>query len=296
MFSALRESLRHSPNFLKDARLVAALIERCGLGPDDLVYDIGAGKGMITEQLARRCKQVIAIEKDARLAAFLFQKFADRPNVVIREGDFLRARLPRQPYKVFANIPFNITAAIVTKLTTAENPPEEAYLAMQQEAAEMWLGQPRESLRTVLLKPWFEVEMVHRFRRTDFVPVPQVDVVLLRLRKRGPPLVKSTQKQCFRDFVVSVFTAWQPTLGDSLKGLFTGPQLKHIGRTVGLESDATPTSLSIEQWLRLFDYFSKLGNEQARHAIAGSEQRLKAQQHRLQKQHRTRARQRNARY
>ena len=69
--------------------------------------------------------------------------------------------MPRKPYKVFANIPFNITTAIVIRLTMAQYPPEDAYLAMQKEAAEKFLGKPHESLYAVLLKPWFEVEMVH---------------------------------------------------------------------------------------------------------------------------------------
>ncbi len=288
MPSALHESLASSQNFLKDARLVAELIEQCQIGCADLVYEIGAGKGIITGQLARRCQRVIAIEKDPRLAALLRQRFAGRDNLTLVEGDFLNADLPRQPYKVFANIPFNITAAIVTKLTTAANPPEEAYLAMQQEAAEMWLGEPRESLRTVLLKPWFEVGVVHRFRRTDFVPVPQVDVVMLRLRKRGPPLVSRRQNQGFRDFVVSIFTNRQPTLSSSLKGIFTGPQLKHVYKAVGFADDATPTALSLEQWLSLFACFEKLASAQAKQGIAGSEQRLRGQQQKLQKMQRTR--------
>src|SRR5262249_22816281 len=146
--------------------------------------------------------------------------------------------------------------------------PEEAYLAMQKEAADMFLGKPRESLRTLLLKPWFELEVVYRFRRTDFVPVPQVDVVLLRLRKRGPPLVNRLQRQCFRDFVVHVFTARQPTLGSTLKRLFTGLQLKNLYRGLGFEPETTPTALSLEQWLDLFAYFNTLGNEQARRAVA----------------------------
>lgn len=129
---------------------------------------------------------------------------------------------------MFANIPFNISKALVTRLTAAEYPPQDAYLAMQKEAADMLLRKPHESLCTVLLKPWFEVEIVHRFRRKDFVPEPQVDVVMLRLRKRGPPLVNHADRQCFRDFVVYGFTTWRSTLGCILKGIFTGQQLKHI--------------------------------------------------------------------
>jgi 23S rRNA (adenine-N6)-dimethyltransferase len=288
MSSSFHQSIFYAQHFLKDPCLVDSLLDRCTIGHDDVVYEIGPGKGIITEQLARRCKQVVAIEKDPQLSALLLQKFAGMPNVSIHEGDFLHYRLPRKPYKMFANIPFNITKAIVTRLTAAEYPPEDAYLAMQKEAAEMFLGKPHESLRSVLLKPWFEVEIVHRFRHKDFVPEPRVDVVMLRLRKRGPPLVNPVVRQCFRDFVVYGFTTWRPALGSVLKGIFTGQQLKHMRKELGFDLDATPTSLTFEQWLNVFEYFKNVGNEQAMHTIMGSEKRLIQQQKRLQKVHRTR--------
>ncbi len=212
----LRPSIFYSQNFLKDEHLVSTLLEKSKIGHEDIVYEIGPGKGIITVQLARTCKQVIAIEKDPRLADWLKQKFACQPGVTIRTGDFLHDRLPNRPYKVFANIPFNVTSAIVNRLTTTAHPPADAYLIIQKEAAQVYLGKPKMTLRAVLLKPWFEVESVHRFRRRDFVPEPRVDVIMLRLHKRRPPLVSRTNRQLFRDFVVYGFTAWEPNLKNYL--------------------------------------------------------------------------------
>ncbi len=288
MPSSIRQSVLYSQNFLKNSRLVASLLDRSSINSDDVIYEIGPGKGIITEQLALRCKQVVAIEKDPRLTALLLQKFADKPSVTIYPGDFLHYHLPYQPYKVFANIPFNITTSIVTKLTASEHPPEEAYLTMQKEAAEMLLGKPHESLRTILLKPWFEMEIVHRFERKNFIPTPRVDVVMLRLRKRGPPLIQSEERQCFRDFVVHIFTAWQPTLKFTLKSIFTEQQLKGIKRALSIDLDGTPTSLPFEHWLNLFEYFKALRNNRTMHVIGGSEKRLIQQQNELHKIHRTR--------
>src|SRR6266481_5189361 len=221
MSSIVRRSILYAQNFLKSSCLVDSLLDRYGIGPGDMLYEIGPGKGIITECLARRCKQVVAIEKDPQLVAALRRRFANTPNITIHEGDFLQFRLPNVHYKVFANIPFNISAAIVTKLTTAACPPDDSYLVMQKEAAERFLGKRGESLYAVLLKPWFEPEIVHRFKRNDFVPAPRVDVVMLRLRKRGPPLIKRNDTQMFRDFVVYGFTAWQPSLRSTFKGIFT---------------------------------------------------------------------------
>lgn len=288
MPAPIRQSVFYSQNFLKDPCLVASLLNNCNIDGENIVYEIGPGKGIITQQLALRYKQVVAIEKDPRLAALLLQQFADRPNVTIYQGDFLHYRLPHQPYKVFANIPFNSTSAIVTRLTTAEYPPEDAYLTMQKEAAEMLLGKPHESLRTILLKSWFEMTIVHNFKRRDFIPAPRVDVVMLRLRKRGPPLVRSADKQPFRDFVTHIFTAWQPTLKATLKSMFTRQQLNYIQRELGIELDVTSTSLLFEQWLNLFAYFKTVANKQAWQVILGSEKQLIQQQNGLQKIHRTR--------
>lgn len=288
MSSSIRQSILYSQNFLRDSCLVTSLIAQSTIGRDDVVYEIGPGKGIITEQLALRSKRVVAIEKDPRLSTLLLQKFVDSPNVIIHPGDFLHYPLPHKPYKVFANIPFNITTAIVNRLTGAECPPEEAYLIMQREAAEMFSGASCETLRAILLKPWFEVTIVHHFKRKDFVPAPRVDVVMLRLRKRGPPLVQNEDRQRFRDFVTYTFTSWRPTLEATLKGVFSRPQLKYIRRILKIDLDRSPTSLPFGQWLHLFEYFKTVRNEDAKQVIVGSEKRLIQQQNKLKKIYRTR--------
>lgn len=283
-----QRSILYAQNFLTSACLVDALLDRCSFAPGDILYEIGPGRGIITDRLASRCSQVVAIEKDPLLAEALRCRFDGIPNITIYEGDFLQFHLPSTHYKVFASIPFNITTAIVTKLTTASCPPDDAYLVVQKEAAGKFLGRPRESLYAVLVKPWFELDVVHRFRRSDFVPAPRVDVVMLRLRKRGPPLVHRSERQLFRDFVVYGFTARQPRLASTFEGIFTAQQFKHLGRKLGFDPGATPTLLRFEQWLELFDYFKRMSNARAKHVISGSEKRLRRQQAGLEKIHRTR--------
>ena len=151
-----------------------------------------------------------------------------------------------------------------------------------------WKGCGCERWRSLLLKPWFEAAIVHRFERRDFMPVPRVDVVMLRLRKRGPPLVQHTERQYFRDFIVHCFVNWQSTQGSSLRTLFTRQQRKHIHHVLGIDLHGTQTLLSFEQWLSLFDYFKAVANEQARRLVVGSEKRLVKQQDGLKKIHRTR--------
>ncbi|HZU76777.1 MAG TPA: 23S ribosomal RNA methyltransferase Erm [Dehalococcoidia bacterium] len=286
--TAERHSVTYAQNFLRSRNLVDRLLDRSSIGPDDLVLEIGPGKGIITERLARRCRRVVAVEKDAALARRLHRRFAGVPNVAVHAADALTFPLPNGRYKVFASIPFNATAAIAGKLTTGSSPPADAYLVVQREAAARFLGAPRETLASLLLTPWFAPSIVHHFRRSDFAPAPAVDVVLLRLARRESPLVAPEEGHDFRDFAVYAFTAWQPTLRATLDRLFPHRRLRQIMAELGIAPHATPAAVRCEQWLALFAAFRTDAGPRGRALIRGAEQRWRKQQACVQKIHRTR--------
>jgi 23S rRNA (adenine-N6)-dimethyltransferase len=281
-------NLWRTQNFLRRTTAIERLIARSALSPSDVVYDIGAGAGALTALLARRVGRVVAIEKDEALCRQLRRRFAAWPNVIVRSADFMEYHLPRSPYKVVANPPFDLTAAIVTKLTGAAMPPDDAFLALQAEAAERYCGRPRETLASLLLGPFFDATIVHRFRRDDFVPAPGVDVVMLRLRKRGPPLVEHHRRRLYRDFVVTGFTAWRPWIGAALERRLGARVAHRLLAAVEVDRDRRPSDVPFAVWVRLFELFSHLPPA-LHHRVAGAGDRLARQQRRLQKRHRTRA-------
>src|SRR5260370_12490528 len=99
MSSIVRRSILYAQNFLKSSCLVDSLLDRYGIGPGDMLYEIGPGKGIITECLARRCKQVVAIENDPHLVAAFLRSCANTPNLTIHECDILPYRLPQLQHK-----------------------------------------------------------------------------------------------------------------------------------------------------------------------------------------------------
>jgi 23S rRNA (adenine-N6)-dimethyltransferase len=272
-----QRNLRHTQNFLKSRRLVEDLLRRSSIGPADLVYEIGPGRGRITACLVARCRQVVAVEADPRLIALLRGRFAREPRVAFHAADCRQFPLPTEPYKVFASIPFDITAAIIARLTGGPRTPEDLYLIVQREAAERFLGSPRETLSSVLLKPWFEPTIVHQFARDDFDPAPRVDVVMLRLRKRGPPLIAPWETIPYRDFVVTGFTGSRPTASGLRLGPFGKLPPRQL-RALGIAAAHGPSAIPFEQWLALFAHYRQTGAQQAWAAITGSERRLREQQ------------------
>lgn len=139
----IKNKSKNSQNFLHSDKLVSQLIEKSNIEKGDVVIEIGSGQGIITKQLAKKCKKVYGIEYDPYLYKKLNKMFYNIENVEIWHGDFLEFSLPeKQKYKVFSNIPYNITAAILSKLTSSSNPPEDAYLIIQEEAARNMLEAP----------------------------------------------------------------------------------------------------------------------------------------------------------
>jgi len=251
-----RRSIRFAQNFLSDPRLAASIVAQARLSTKDVVYEIGPGTGILTQALARVCARVVAVEIDRRLFERLQARFANTPNVELHCGDFLRHRIRQRPYKVVASLPYNCTARLLRKLLGGGAPPEEAHLVVQEDAARKVAGTPRERQASVLLKPWFELAIVRRFRRRDFVPVPAVDSVLLRVTRRRRPLVDSAHAEFYRAFVRHGFGRWRANLRQNLREVFTPTQWKRLARDLGFPVRAQPTDLHFGQWLGLFEFLT----------------------------------------
>lgn len=151
-----------------------------------MVIDIGAGSGVITAALARRCKQVIAIEPDHETAELLRKNVEKYENVTIVEQDFMKYQLPDGDYKIFANPPFHLSSAILHKFDEAENPPKAIYLILQKQFALKLLNNDRHY--TSQLGKQLFINYAPRIRLPMkpeyFTPPPAVPTVLLELKRR----------------------------------------------------------------------------------------------------------------
>jgi len=256
-------------NFLRSSKLARSLIDMSSITSSDIVYEIGPGRGIITTELARTARKVIAVEKDTILARQLRTRFQDVENVQIITSDFLEYHIPDREYKIFANIPYNITADSVRKILYTYPAPSEAYLVMQKEAAQKFSGTPKETQFSILAKPLFELQIIRELRRTDFEPVPHVDSVLLHIKKHPCPLIHKEDISLYRSFICYGFGKWKHNLKLIFKPIFTYPQWKYLSKHLYFPLNATPSCLTFEQWLGLFECFKHRVSSSKRAYIEG---------------------------
>lgn len=163
------------------------LIGHSNIKKRDLVLDIGAGSGVITYALSKRCREVWAIEPDHETACKLRDNLSVRgvPNVRVIEKDFLEIELPAEEYKVFSNPPFHLSSEIVHRLIEAENPPESFYLILQKQFALKLLNTDRHYTsqlgHEVVSK--YTTKIKYPLKPFDFTPPPKVPTVLFEAKK-----------------------------------------------------------------------------------------------------------------
>ncbi len=190
-----------SQNFLTSRATINRLLRLTDITTADTVLEIGAGRGHITRGLLARGCRVLAVELDRSLYEQLEKKFGSQPGLCLTYGDFFKMPLPSGAYKVFANIPFSRTTDILRRLTAAANPPRDAWLVLEKGAAKRFCGKPGENLNSLLLKPFFELEVIYHFRREDFHPAPRVDCVLMHVHQKAAPDIPVSERGAYRRFL-----------------------------------------------------------------------------------------------
>ncbi|MBP9816290.1 hypothetical protein KBD09_03600 [Candidatus Woesebacteria bacterium] len=284
----MRNRIKYSQNFLKNNDLVHRLIEKSSIGVDDIVFEIGAGEGIITKQLANRARKVIAFEIDENLSRKLIEAFPNRNLVEVVNQDFLQYGLPKYDYKVFSNIPFNLTANIIKKLTFSNNPSTDSYLIVQKEAAQKFIGKPivaTNSLVSVLIQSRFETSVFHEFRKDDFFPRPMVDTLMIRFQKLEMPKVLAQDIELFYDFVTFGFNQFAPNIFKGLSKVLNANAINEVAHLKHFSISAKPSQLDIEAWIALFEKFKLIGNKSK---VLGGYKRMLTQQNSLEKINRTR--------
>jgi len=185
-------------NFLKSNLALKKIIEAGEIKSDDIILEIGPGKGVLTEKLLEKVHpndllggqgKVIAVEKDHELIEILKEKFSEQiklGSLVLVHDDILKFDIVRQDlttYKIIANIPYNITGAILKKFLTEKNQPESMILMVQHEVAQRIMARDKkESILSISVKAYGEPKLVMKVPARYFSPQPKVDSAIIAIK------------------------------------------------------------------------------------------------------------------
>lgn len=236
-------------HFLAGERLAAELVARAGVGPADLVVEIGAGTGVLTRALARRAGRVLAIELDPRLAAKARGRLAAHDNVEVVTADALRLPLPRRPFRVVANLPFGSTAAMLRRLLDdPRSPLQRADLILQEEAARRYAAVRPATPQRVRWGTWYELRVQRRVAPASFSPPPRVSAAVLVASRRTPPLVPVAGRHRLDALLRHGFREPRAPLRRTLVPPLSLGQLRRLARDLDFPLDARAADLDARQW------------------------------------------------
>ncbi len=261
--ATLRE-IRVSPvktlgqNFLHDGNLARWIVERAELRPDDYVVEIGPGLGALTGFALASGAHVLAIEKDARLAGFLRERFPTERLEIIR-GDAMkydvRALYAQPEVKFIGNLPYNISSQVLLRFTKYPSPISLWLCMLQREMARRLTAQPGTSdygALTLLMQSHYRVDYLRTVSASVFLPRPDVDSALVKITPRVADELPDFNSARFRNLVRLGFSQRRKQLGKLLRDLVTNwggaCQAGHFNLRARAEE------LSIEQWIALSNF------------------------------------------
>jgi len=267
-------------NFLITEDVYDKIIEAADLSADDTVLEVGPGLGFLTAKLAKRVKQVVAVELDDKLAGVLRTGLATQKvgNVEVVNEDVLKfpisnfqfpikSKIQNQNlicdtcyvlrgYKIVANLPYNITSFFLRKFLSMENKPNIMVLMLQKEVAERIVAKPpKMSLLGISVQFYADAEIVQIVPRDNFWPMPAVDSAIVKLKVKSEKL-KVDEKKFFQ-LVKFGFSAKRKMLKNNLSaGLrMDDKEVENKLILANIKPTTRAQELSLEDWFRLFGLF-----------------------------------------
>ena len=196
----IRPKKKLGQNFLISKRILKEIIKSSQLKPNETVLEIGPGIGILTEELAKRVKKVICVEKDSRMVKILKEGLKDLKNVEILKGDILKFSIftvlsqqnspkghfqfSKRNYKLVANLPYYVTSPVIRMFLETKNPPKLMVLMVQKEVAQrICASPPKMSKLAVFCQFYGKPKIVKFISKKAFWPQPKVDSAILKISR-----------------------------------------------------------------------------------------------------------------
>lgn len=255
----LAPSKRRGQNFLVDGNIVDKIVEAAGVGPDDLVVEVGPGFGAITFGLAERARHVVGVEIDGGIARAFQDEYGEQPGITIVAGDVLEfdlrsalARYGGSTLVLVGNLPYNVTSPVVRLLIEHRDIVSRGVLMVQEEVGARMTAESGDSdysSLTAVLAYHALVSALFGVRRTCFHPRPKVDSRVVEIVFAGTPERRS-DPATYSEVVHAAFGQRRKMLRGTLAGLLesAGASPAEIEAATGIDLARRGESLSVEEF------------------------------------------------
>jgi len=255
---------RLSQSFLIDRRVARDIVAAAELGPGDEVLEVGPGLGVLTRELVRLARRVVAVEVDRTLAELLPRLVPMPERLEVVCADILKfdpSTVFRGPYKVVANLPYHITSPALRHLLGASLKPRLMVVMVQREVAERIAAKPgNTSLLTIMVQLHARVSVVRHVPAAAFWPAPKVESTVLKLQVHSRLAVDVDDPEAFLKLVAAGFSGRRKQLHNSLsQSLSLPPGAAHqMLAAAGIDPSRRAQTLSLEEWARLYRAYNAL--------------------------------------
>lgn len=252
-----------SQNFLIDGNILKKIVLAAKLSSQDLVVEVGAGPGSLTEELLSRGAHVIAVEKDPVFATALARLKTEQNFLDIYAEDILTFPSEQilQPLigkgkkaKVIANLPYHLTTPIIAQFVEQRHLFSTLILMVQEEVARRFVAKPKTSEYssfTVFLNFYSTPSYQFTVKRSCFYPAPKVDSAVVVLELKEPPHV--SDETAFFLLTRTAFKQRRKMLRSSLRELYAPQEIEAALNKISLNTMARPEELSLENFLEFFE-------------------------------------------
>lgn len=262
-------------NFLVDLNILGNIVSAAELDESKGALEIGPGLGALTQQLAKRAGRVVAVELDQRMLPVLDETLSAYGNASVVHGDILKVDLEElfQRYfagmkgvSVVANLPYYVTTPIVMRLLEEHIPLENIVVMIQKEVANRMAAKPGSKdygSLSIAVQYYCEPQVVAIVPRTVFIPQPNVDSAVIRLRVRKTPPVRVSDEKLYFQVVQASFAQRRKTIFNNLLTRFFDKETRHLLEQAlekaGIEPVRRGETLSLEEFARLTEALQEAG-------------------------------------
>ncbi|MBU1870399.1 MAG: ribosomal RNA small subunit methyltransferase A [Candidatus Omnitrophica bacterium] len=255
-----RPKKRFGQNFLVERGIQRRIIDACALKPEDIVLEIGAGRGELTRLIANKVKKVYAVELDRELLPLLKENLKNSGNVEIINQDILKLNMSskfggiKKKLIAIGNVPYYISTPIIEFLFNRKKKVRAVFLTVQKEFGRRIAADPGSKVYGSLscFVQYYSVpEILFDISKGCFFPAPKVDSSFISLKIRERPLLKEKEEACFFKIVRSAFNKRRKTLRNSLSNIISKESLEKFFKEFSLSRNIRPEELSVLEFMNL---------------------------------------------